>query len=67
MDSHAPAALGQSALLDTQLFIDFSLQGEIENARCRDRLGQANNLRVQRKILFDLIIGGNAGAGERGF
>lgn len=53
--------------LDSQLFIDFSLQGEVKDARRRNRLRQADDLRVERKILFDLIIGGNAGAGERGF
>ncbi len=53
--------------LDSQLFIDFSLQGEVEDARRRNRLRQADDLRVESKILFDLIIGGNAGAGERCF
>jgi hypothetical protein len=58
---------GEIDLLHAQLFIDFSLQREVENARRRDRLRQADDLRVERKILFDLIIGGNSGAGERGF
>jgi hypothetical protein len=54
-------------LLDSQLFVYFSLQGEVENARRRDRLGQTDNFRVERKILFDLIVGGDPGTGERGF
>ena len=54
-------------LLDAQLFIDFSLQSEIENARRGDRLRQADDFRVERKVLLDLVIGGYPGAGKRGF
>jgi hypothetical protein len=45
-----PATALDIDLLDAQLFIDFSLQSEIENARRGDRLRQADDFRVERKV-----------------
>ena len=51
-------------LLDPQFLIDLTLEGEVEHARDWHWLRQAEDLRIQRQILFDLVLGGNTRAGK---